>query len=452
MKFFAKRSICITILVVIAISITGSSIFASAETTQALSLSSDFVMVQVGSGYAPLTASVPNAIWTTTDTAIAQYYPSVSGVVSSIQGGYAKVTANVGNSSASCHVCSYYGQSIANGTYLIRSENSDRFLTVGSSSLIQNNIGLPLQKWMITATDDGYFTLCVSYKLSFLACNTNTSIPSLTETYNSSSDTAKWIIKKVKYDTEDQYVFIPKVFESEGYMLSVNPNNNTNGGQLILQKWSDETHAQCVWSLHNTSNYQNTIPEWKTNMSTVAYHAGDIKTYLFFYAPTSTPDYATLNNNFAAGYNTAKSQWSNALDISIAGDSLSTQTDILIYGVTYESYLSLTGKQWTNNALGSTTRALDVYEGYSFVTNTNKKISIYETTDLVTMYILLDTDSSLMDAVFTHELGHAVGYDQHSIKTSHIMYPTPTDSDLGYNCEVSDDEAHDLKLIYDRYN
>ena len=452
MKKHDRRGIRISIVFVLVITIISSIVPISAEATRSLALSQNFVMVQVGSGHAPLTASISNVTWESTNYGVAQYSTAVLGVVSPIEGGYAKVTAKSDNMSASCHVCSYYGQNVANGTYLIRSEKSGRFLTVSSTSLIQRNIGDPLQKWTITATTDGYYTLRVSYKASYLACNTDTTIPTLTETYSSTSDAAKWIIKKIKYGTEDQYVFVPKVLASEGYMLSVNSENNTNGGNLLLQKWNDMTHSLCGWSLHNTADNRAAIPEWKTNMSTVAYHSGDIKTYLFLSATNSTPDYATLNNNFYAGYDTAKSQWSNALDISIATDSLGAQTDIMIYGVTYESYRLLTGAQWPDNALGSTTRALDVYRGYSFVENTNRKISIYETTNLVTMYILLDSESSLMDAVFTHEFGHAVGFDQHSGKSSHIMFPTPTDSGTGYNYTVSADEAHDLKLIYDRYN
>ena len=411
-------------------------------------------MVQVASGHTPLTASLPNVIWSSSDYMTAQYVPEFGGVTASIQGGYAKITATVGNETASCHVCSYYPDAIVNGTYFIKSEKSGRFLTHNSTSFVQKNIGNILQKWTITATNDGYYTLFAAYKYSYLSCNNSGSSPTLSETHDATSDSAKWIIKAVKYDTDNQFILMPKTLASEGYMLSVDANNNTDGGNLILQKWNNESHSLCVWSLHNAFDNRTTIPEWKTNVSKIAYHSGDIKTYLFFYANTSTPSYTTIQSNFFTGHSTAASQWSNALDVSISTDSLSTDTDILVYGVTYESYQSLTGKIWPDTVLGKTTPALDVDRGYSFVENTNKKVRIYETTDLVTMYIILGTDTSLVNAIFTHEMGHAIGFDQHSSNPSHIMYYCTTDNEDGDDCNytVSADEAHDLKLIYDRYN
>lgn len=453
MKVNIMRKISIILLCVIVISNVGSIAPASAGITQALYLSDDFIMVQVNAGCTPLTASLPNVTWTSSDYATAQYDVTQAGVKSTMQGGYAKIEAKVGNTSASCDVCSYYSQVLPSGTYYISSGLSNRFLTVGSSSIIQQNIGTSLQKWTVTPTDDGYYTLCVSYKCSYLACNTTGSTPTLTETYDSTSESAKWIIKLIKYDdTEDQYILMPKTLASDGYMLSVDATNNTNGGDLILQKWNQNTHTLCGWSFHDAYDAHATIPEWKTNVTTIAYHSGDINTYLFFHANSSTPSYTALQSNFYTGYSTASNQWNNALDISITADSLSTATDILVYGVTSESYQSLTGKVWSDVSLGSTTSVKDEEKGYSFVQNTNKKIYIWETTELVTMYILLDTDSSLIDAVFTHEMGHAIGFEQHSSNSTHIMYRIVTESGTGYNCTVSESEAHDLKLIYDRYN
>lgn len=156
--------------------------------------------------------------------------------------------------------------------------------------------------------------------------------------------------------------------------------------------------------------------------------------------------------NFLNGCSGAVGRWSDALDVNVTTSSSSAEIDIRMYGVTPESYTMLTGGQWLDTTLGLTTRALDVDKGYSFVSGTNKRINIYETTETVTIYILLDTDSTFMESIITHELGHAVGFDQHSNNSSHIMYPTPTYDGLEYRCAISADEAHDLKLIYDRYN
>ena len=247
MKKHSKRSISITLSFVLTVAFICSIVSASAEMSQSLSLSTDFVMVQVGSGYTPLTASLPNVVWSSSDSATAQYVTEYSGVISPIKEGYAMITAESGNQSASCHICSYHTEAIPNGTFFITNGESGRFLTYQSPSFVQKNIGASLQRWTITATDDGYYTLCLSYRYSYLACNTSGSTPTLTETYDSTSDTAKWIIKVVKYDAtaDTQYILMPKTLASEGYMLSIDANNNTDGGSLVLQKWNENTHTLC---------------------------------------------------------------------------------------------------------------------------------------------------------------------------------------------------------------
>ena len=84
MKKHTIRRIHISLLCALAIAIIGSIVPASAETTASLSLSNDFLMVQVASGHTPLTASLPNVIWSSSDYMTAQYVPEFGGVTASI--------------------------------------------------------------------------------------------------------------------------------------------------------------------------------------------------------------------------------------------------------------------------------------------------------------------------------------------------------------------------------
>ena len=205
------------------------------------------------------------------------------------------------------------------------------------------------------------------------------------------------------------------------------------------------------WYINSATNYLGIHEHWNSDVSTAFYYSGEIRAYSFYWETTDALN-SICRNNFYQGYNSAKSQWNDALDINIISDSLSSDTDIVIFGVTEEQYYNMTGEYWPDSRLGVTQYANIISRGYMIDQNNNKMYQIGEAQGTAMIYVVADEISASATNTIVHEMGHALGYQGHSQTLDDIMAPAIAASSNNIPTILTQNDIDHLSCIYEVFN
>lgn len=138
------------------------------------------------------------------------------------------------------------------------------------------------------------------------------------------------------------------------------------------------------------------------------------------HAPTVGRKKLNLNSNFRfyEGFLNAYNQWTDA-GISIVNNGQSAASDIVCYGGTRAQINAQTGKWISEQYAGLT------FMYYTSLTNLiyNGSIKRLKSMSSAVVYVI-DSNNSLArnKNVFTHEMGHALGWFGHTTPSSNVMY------------------------------
>lgn len=441
------------------ITIFVTTVFSAGIDDVSITISDEILLLWPDDEYVPLSASASNGeelIWTSNDFLIASYDAGLGGVVAEGIPGFVQITARLKSNnkiSATCVVVVLDEPSVFNGSYFLKNVYSNRFLTANStSSITQNNIEEMKQQWLIQPTDDGYYNIQNTSNNAYLAISRVTYPPTIKMSNNPDNMLSKWRIAWV----EGKYIICPKYIGSKDYILSIDNSDNISGGNIILAHISDyfaysDSLQHLRWYINSATNYLGIHEHWNSDVSTAFYYSGEIRAYSFYWETTDALN-SICRNNFYQGYNSAKSQWNDALDINIISDSLSSDTDIVIFGVTEEQYYNMTGEYWPDSRLGVTQYANIISRGYMIDQNNNKMYQIGEAQGTAMIYVVADEISASATNTIVHEMGHALGYQGHSQTLDDIMAPAIAASSNNIPTILTQNDIDHLSCIYEVFN
>lgn len=140
------------------------------------------------------------------------------------------------------------------------------------------------------------------------------------------------------------------------------------------------------------------------------------------------------------------------MNININPDSLSSETDIVIFGVTDDQYHFLTGKPWPDDSLGFTIYPTMSFVGYKVNRSNNEVYEIYEANGQTMVYILANEVTAPLISCVVHELGHALGYQGHSYNIGDIMGVAIDPDNVNVPTQLTEDDIAHLGYIYEKYH
>lgn len=129
-----------------------------------------------------------------------------------------------------------------------------------------------------------------------------------------------------------------------------------------------------------------------------------------------------LNSNYSfafdGAFSHARTQWNGAGVVS-AWTTLMNAANIMCYGGTYSQIYSYTGVNVpiTDSGLTSATSVFSFYLNWIGQTK-----YLYRNTSATVYIVDLGADQDHLFKTFTHELGHAMGWEGHSSEPTDVMY------------------------------
>jgi len=129
---------------------------------------------------------------------------------------------------------------------------------------------------------------------------------------------------------------------------------------------------------------------------------------------------STFTTNYNSGFSWARTQWSNA-DISTSLVGQGTSASIVCYGGTREEIAEENGRNIDSSYAGLTVGSATYYCSLIYVGDNSVKT--LKSVNSQTIYIVNRGNSlNRVKNVFTHELGHSLGWIGHSVNSDDIMY------------------------------
>ncbi len=431
----------------------------SAETDDvSITISDEILLLWPDDEYVPLSASASNGediVWMSHNYLIASYDTELGGVVAEGMSGFVQITARLKSSNkvaATCMVIVLEEPSGFNGSYFLKNVYSGRFLTSNStSSITQSNIEGTKQQWVIQPTNDGYYNIQNTSNDVYLAISRVTDPPTIRTSNNPDTMLSKWRIASIN----GSIIICPKYIYTKNYILSINRSSNISGGNIVLADLSDyfkysESLQHLRWGIKSTTNYYGTHDHWNSDVQTAYYYSGDITVYPFYWDTTDALN-STYRNNFHQGYNSAQSQWSEALNINMVANSLSSNTDIVVFGVNEEQYYNMTGKYWADRRLGVTQYPNILSRGYMIDQDNNEFYQIGEAQGMAVIYILSDSILASATNTIVHEIGHALGYQGHALNLDDIMAEAGAAGSDNTPTILTQDDIDHLARVYEQF-
>ncbi len=235
-------------------------------------------------------------------------------------------------------------------------------------------------------------------------------------------------------------------FTYSGYDTSIISFNSTTG--IITPKAVGTTRITII---HKPTNYKyylkinvldnptylGTLSVWNNGESNrIAYKESAVK---LFYGNIGT----TTNNHLQEACNTAISQWSSALGISINAENNAEKADVKVCSGDIETIREY-GVDIEGSQGGLTDYEPSELEFVGYYLYGKSAKSLFKMPPSV-IYIAYEAGLTLKDyqATCTHELGHALGYLGHSKMETDVMYYLDPETYM-----LSANEKAHLKQVY----
>lgn len=310
---------------------------------------------------------------------------------------------------------------ISNGTYFIKNRQStyyarvkDDTLTNGQNVVQHSLVGDNAEHWIFNLNSDtGYYSIktaksgSTAYYLAVSddATTQNKPVVIRSATESTLTDGMKWRIEKT---TNGAYKLCPKTGEANGYVLATTTSNATNNKNLIQGAYVQNTSYRDEWLLNHT-----TLDCWYSDSNEVAYWASSPTLYV-------DNNYNMPTFYFNSGVNSAKSQWTSALSISMQS-STQELARIKCYGSTAADLYTRFGVVFDDNCGGLTyTTYVSNSVSTTYWGGNRKTIRQLNRATIYVPYKEISYSDQIDTVV--HEFGHALGYLGHSSSKTDVMY------------------------------
>lgn len=268
------------------------------------------------------------------------------------------------------------------------------------------------RKWIFELQDDYYYTIKNIYSGKYLGIDTSTSPVSIKQYSAGTADNVRWKVFTHSETDEsthkNKYVLTPKGYGYEpfSHVLSVADSSNSLGTSLHLLLYNHDTNDRDEWIFSEDIEYYGSIPAWNSDGISVAYWNKNVALYL-----------KTLGNvDNSLSLSIAREQWDSAIPISLSIASSQSRADIICYNgsrTEVNEELNISNKPHVlGMCVGDSTRI-------AFV-NFGNEIKYLKQVTNVYCYVYND---QRLHCIMTHEIGHALGYLDHSTFQSDIMQP-----------------------------
>ena len=309
---------------------------------------------------------------------------------------------------------------ISEGVYYIQNAETKFFVEIESLS---STAGIALQqsifhgelhsRWNIIHVSDGYFKIQSPY--SDLYMGIDPTDPYLIAQYSTVSNRTLW---RFEMTTSGNYAIICKGAEGSYNTLSAELPTSPSGDDLTALAYVDDNYYHDEWMLSILP--VQVLATWNSTGTAVGYWNHNITIY-------SQKRDGNTAFVFDAGMNGAISQWDSALPISITQTNDASSADILAYGLTAEQYTSLTGNQWDKTAAGTAKYICTLMEHQL---NEDSVILVCQMLSAKIFVLSREPNTAnpsyypenVVRNICTHELGHALGYFDHSPTLTDVMY------------------------------
>lgn len=330
------------------------------------------------------------------------------------------------------------------GTYWLQNIETERFASPYGPYL---DDGTPInqwdfstresRKWLFERQSDYFYTIKNQDTQKYLGFKEYSDGTILIEQFSSIQDCTKW---KMYVSTDKTLVFTPRGYEPFSYSLSVDPSYNNVGSALVLISYTDNTNYKDCWKLTEVRPYLGSISmTWHSDSSSIGYwdlsESNDTLNVYMYNIDSEDSSFSFISNTY-----NAMNQWSNALDITLARVSDTSNAEIKAYGGTREQIESQSGRNnttWTGLSVYSTTA-----HGVMNLNDGNKLITIHEM-NAATVYVIKRSDNDAVIKTCTHEFGHSLGYLGHAPNATDVMYSGAHSS---YTLKAA--ESNHLRAIY----
>lgn len=318
-----------------------------------------------------------------------------------------------------------YTQIIPDGVYYIQSNENNSWYIDGSVSASGSyaeigDFDAEKSKYEIKRESDGYYSIKSVYTGNYLQVEDHSSSTGAKITYYGwyTRNGTKWMFNQL---SNGSYTISARC--GEGKVISI----ASSGDGLVQQSYTSGTDYCDEWNIicMPGTTLSKSLSEWITvqNDNTTAMS----KVGMWLYSPKVYVDTSGISSsvNLSGYVDQAINLWNNALDMNIErlNSSSSGLADIVIYGVTRESYYSKTKSEWDNTLVGKTivpqNTALGCY--IAEYNNQQKNIHVLSKNDNIVIYVLCE-DNSYIQTTVSHEIGHSLGFFGHSTETASILY------------------------------
>ena len=375
----------------------------------------------------------------TNENANAVSISQASTVTGTAQGGISTITMKHLPSNQSLSFTVNVG-TLANGTYYFRNNYSKYLLQPdnnGNSHMEQHSFSRTDQIWTITLLSDGYYKiiskdgLALSVQESYV---TTAYKELIQEAFDSSESRHKWKITQTA---------------SGGYIVQAASaiENNLNL-VMAVENGSTEVASIAQLSYVNNSVYND---EWKIiSEDMFGWNSGAHRVSVWETNPTIYIQNNSADSNFRVmeAFDYAIAQWENALSIDIQLAQSENDADIVCIVDTVTNIENFLKAYTDDDKIGADRGKTVLRSSERFGTFTLDNYSVdIDWLDNTYMGIVYDPDYSNFDElrqVVTHELGHALGYNGHSMLSANVMYASVTGT-----YELTSTDINHLKFFYE---